>query len=738
MKTRTALSTGPIGPMLLFAALSAAALAGCASEATDVGGTACEADTDCPGEQVCSGGRCVEAPCGDAGTCPPGTSCLGGRCVNPQDRCTGDDDCPGGRCVDGECFANECEDGDERPCENECGTGVQRCAGGVYRPCSARSSSEVCDGADNDCDGDADELLDCTGCEEGAERACQTECGSGQEQCVGGAWRGCDAPRARIEICGTGVDENCDGRVDEGCDGCADGDTRRCETECGEGVETCSDSTFGGCDAPTPRDEICDGQDNDCDGTSDEGVVRDCGNACGAGTEQCADGAFAGCTAPENCACEAEATPDVQSCGVCGFRQRECAEGMWGEWGACDEGESQCQPGDVEMGACGNCGTRRRQCGADCRWGDWSACAGELECAPGTSETRDCAGGCGQQNRICDNMCGWGEWDACDGGGGELACAPGDTQEEACGNCGTRQRACGDACVYDEWGPCLGEGVCAPDDEEVRDCGGATAQTRTCTAECAWGEYGECTGDQCEPGQTEDQACGNCGTRTRTCTDARVWGAYGACQDQGVCAPGAVEDRACGSDVGICETGVETRTCNAQCAWNAFGVCRDEVGPRDEICGNRIDEDCDGYLTRDSDQWEPNDSCADCRLLEGGQEDINVFLFGTIDYFDDVDYYCFNADDGFSGPGFREQILVMLEDVPAGNDYDIYLYRNEEDCNARNDLASSIAGGNADESIEWTEGLNDDDSGTYIVEVKSLGDQHSCEGEYKLTINGLR
>ncbi len=721
------------GAVALGAAL---AFAACSTPTTDVGGAECSADGQCAAGQACSAGRCVNVACGDAGPCPAGQNCVGGMCVAPQDRCRSDDDCPGGRCVDGECFANQCADGEVRDCENECGAGTERCEGGVWRGCSARAQSELCDGADNDCDGTADELLDCTGCVEGETRPCQNECGSGDEQCLGGAWRGCDAPRPRIEICGNDIDENCDGVADEGCDGCADGETRPCQNECGEGTETCVDETFTGCDAPIPVDEFCDGADNDCDGVIDENLTRACNNACGPGTEACTDGAWAGCSAPENCACEDGVADDGQVCGACGFRERACEGGMWGEWGACDEGAVQCRPGEQELGACGNCGTRRRQCTAECRWGDWSTCASELECAPGTEETRACEGGCGDQSRVCGNECTWDDWGACDGAGGALGCSPGDSQMEACGDCGTRTRDCAEGCTWGEWSACGGEGACAPGDEENRACDAQTAQSRTCDDQCQWGDYGECSGDQCRPGQEQEQACGNCGTRTRTCTPAAIWGDWSGCAGEGACAPGDIGERACGEDVGECSPGVETRTCNGQCQWSDYGACRDAVGPSPEVCGNRLDEDCDGRVIRRPDGWEDNDDCGACYLIEDGAEDPNVFLRGTIDYFGDVDYFCFNGVDNL---GFgNEEITITLEDIPAGNDYDIYLYRNEEECRARNELASSIDFGNNDEEIVWGEQFNFDDDSTYIVEVRSLGDDHSCEQEYRLTVNGLR
>jgi hypothetical protein len=140
------------------------------------------------------------------------------------------------------------------------------------------SSAEICDGKDNDCDLDIDEVCEC---KIGQERSCYsgpsgTEgvgvCKAGIQRCEGGVWGKCEGqvlPTA--EIC-DGKDNDCDGQTDEGFNvgqictvglgECARTGQFVCKTD-GSGTE---------CNvvAGTPTEEICDGKDNDCDGKVDE------------------------------------------------------------------------------------------------------------------------------------------------------------------------------------------------------------------------------------------------------------------------------------------------------------------------------------------------------------------------------------------------------------------------------------------------------------------------------------
>jgi len=123
-------------------------------------------------------------------------------------------------------------------------------------------SEEVCDGTDNDCNGEVDELFD-------ADHDGTTTCGSG------GGRVDCDDANADVfpghgEAC-DGLDNDCDGVVDAGCD-CQPGDTRPCGV-CDTGEQVCASGAWGTCEArQAAPEEICNGEDDDCDGEIDETV----------------------------------------------------------------------------------------------------------------------------------------------------------------------------------------------------------------------------------------------------------------------------------------------------------------------------------------------------------------------------------------------------------------------------------------------------------------------------------
>ena len=477
-------------------------------------------DNDCNG-QVDDGNPGGGAACesGLLGNCAAGEiRCLGGALVcdainDPRaELCNGvDDDCDGAVDDQPEGAGVPC-DGGNGLCENafiDCVNGALVCTPAVM------PGAELCNGVDDDCDGFADEG------NPGGDQRCDTGgrgvCADGRSACLNGGLVCEQLGQPSPEIC-DGLDNDCDGEADDGLPMAGACDTGL-PGVCAEGHLSC-DEDFACLPNAEPSDEICDGLDNDCNGVVDDGIADE-GESCATGLPgACAEGRRVCLGGRLECTGAGEASDEVcnvvdddcdgsidedqrNACGRCGDVPTETCNGLDDDCDAAVDDDAPCPPGEV------------------CRWGRCAdpcvnnECSGTEVCIEGL-----CAEPCDLVTCDAGLLCEAGECvDPCAGTscpGGQVCVFPGECVADNCfeAGCGVGERCVAFVCEPD---PCAdlfcNEGEFCRDGRCVSSCAavscplGESCRDGQCVAdacaaiECADGQAcfdGDCVGDPCQ------------------------------------------------------------------------------------------------------------------------------------------------------------------------------------------------------------------------------------------------
>jgi hypothetical protein len=400
----------------------------------------CKIDDNVPAAtavQVCGVSPAATDPgCAAATSCVSGAwkcafasgYCTTGNCSTSPDACDGKDNNCNGVADEGfkpplltlsylgQACTTPSTDG---PCQ---GTGSYVCnSSGAATQCSAtkdttKSTPEICDGIDNNCNGQIDEAAavatndsrvgkQCFG---GTQGACAATGHAGTTTCVGGAvsCQGANllSPGQTPEIC-NGIDDDCNGIIDD--------NPTDVGGVCGSGVGACTQGKFA-CvtgakvcqGAVGAKPETCNGIDDDCDGTIDDNLTDTGGNcnvppaapaptaqcpvvaepckkgtlACVAGVLQCQGSTTASQSTPDSCCqdtnCDGQLTgqpnlqTDVANCGACG---NDCRTKGGHEVWSCQAGV--CTPSACQVGFI-NCDSNPNDCERACTFGGAELCNG--------------------------------------------------------------------------------------------------------------------------------------------------------------------------------------------------------------------------------------------------------------------------------------------------------------------------------------------------------------------------
>ncbi len=595
-------------------------------------------------------------PCPGGGTCQVTTEPSDGT---PVHQCMPAD----GKCT---CSSLARQKGASTACSHKNFNGVctgQRSCGlqGLSACNAAVPAEEVCDGTDNNCDGQTDEMN--VVAQECANNNTFGSCQGQAKGCVDGKVE-CDAPTPAAESC-NGVDDDCDGQTDEGL--CDDGDPCTKGTCNPDG--SCKQSPAPG--APCDDGSACTASDLCVSGQCVGGkpVTCDDGNVCT--TDACDP--LTGCTtSPSSGPCADDGDPctgDVCSAGV-------CAHPPGNDGQACADDGKPCTMDVCTAGKCTHPAAKAgTPCADDGKPCTQDICDGAFACThPPKTEVCTIDGNCVAAGQTkpgavcmgCNPKLSTSQWV-------QLSGAPCDDGDP----CTSKDTCVGQSCA----GQALDcSGLSTPCAAGICNQGKCISQPKAAGSGCNDGDActvsDVCTGGKCV-GKTKncsqlDSACSKGVCSGGSCVKTTV-NSGGGCSDGDPCTSGDIcvsgkckgKSKNCSALNGACKVGVcQGGACVPKNKANGTSCSDGDVCTSKDKCSNGK---CAGTANKDS--YEPNNFAPGKQLADKADCDNPSTLFASISPKGETDWYHFEAKDkAFCTIKPSVKISAM-----AGN-YDVCIY----------------------------------------------------------------